>query len=95
MRMPGSASPHFFSYYSSSIKCTIAYDRSSMANGCDVTESDVTGIDATGIRRPKVGDSPVYFDLFEVCCTPRVLRRRIYRVRTSLHFLPYSSMRRT
>jgi hypothetical protein len=45
---------------------------SSMANGCDVTESDVTGIDATGIRRPKVGDSPVYFDLFEVCCTPRV-----------------------
>ena len=43
-----------------------------MANGCDVTESDVTGIDATGIRRPKVGDSPVYFDLFEVCCTPRV-----------------------
>jgi hypothetical protein len=25
--------------------------RSSMANGCDVTESDVTGSDATGIRR--------------------------------------------
>ena len=31
---------------------------SSMANGCDVTESDITGIDATGIRRLKVGDSP-------------------------------------
>jgi hypothetical protein len=30
---------------------------SSMANGCDVTISDVTGSDATGIRRPKVGDS--------------------------------------
>jgi hypothetical protein len=29
-----------------------------MANGCDVTKSDVTGIDATGIRRPKVGDYP-------------------------------------
>ena len=37
---------------------------SSMANGCDVTKSDVTGIDATGIRRPKVGDSPWRVILF-------------------------------
>jgi hypothetical protein len=36
-----------------------------MANGCDVTESDVTGSDATGIRRPKVGDSPWRVILFE------------------------------
>ena len=31
---------------------------SSMATGCDVTESDVTGSDVTRIIRPKVGDSP-------------------------------------
>jgi hypothetical protein len=58
---------------------------SSMANGCDVTKSDVTGIDATGIRRPKVGDFPYRSST----------RRRIYRVRTSLNILPHSSMRRT
>jgi hypothetical protein len=31
-----------------------------MANGCDVTESNVTGSDVTGsdVIRPKVGDSP-------------------------------------
>jgi hypothetical protein len=37
---------------------------SSMANGCDVTKSDVTESDATGIRRPKVGDSPWRVILF-------------------------------
>jgi hypothetical protein len=33
---------------------------SSMATGCDVSESDVTGSDVTGIDviRPKVGDCP-------------------------------------
>ena len=33
---------------------------SSMATGCDVTESDVTGSEVTGsdVIRPKVGDSP-------------------------------------
>ena len=33
---------------------------SSMATGCDVTESDVTGSDITGsdVIRPKLGDSP-------------------------------------
>ena len=33
---------------------------SSMATGCDVSESDVTGSDVTGINviRPKVGDYP-------------------------------------
>jgi hypothetical protein len=30
-------------------------NESSMASGCDVTESDVTGSD---VIRPKVGDSP-------------------------------------
>jgi hypothetical protein len=32
---------------------------SSMATGCDVSESDVTGSDVTGINviRPKVGDN--------------------------------------
>jgi hypothetical protein len=50
--------PALFSYHSSSTKCTIAYDVSSMATGCDVSESDVTGSDVTGINviRPKVGD---------------------------------------
>ena len=35
---------------------------SSIANGCEVTKSDVTGSEATGIRRPKVGDSPLACD---------------------------------
>ena len=47
--------PALFSYHSSSTKCTIAYDVSSMATGCDVSESDVTGIN---VIRPKVGDYP-------------------------------------
>jgi hypothetical protein len=37
---------------------------SSMATGCDVTESDVTGSDVKGIIRPKVGDSPWGLILF-------------------------------
>ncbi len=39
---------------------------SSMATGCDVTESDVMGSDVTGsdIIRPKVGDSLLSVILF-------------------------------
>ena len=49
---------------------------SSMATGCDVSESDVTGSDVTGIDviRPKVGDYPWGEILIVrgVCGTPMV-----------------------
>ena len=61
------SSPEVYSAYAR--KCILAFfltiiviqnvsllmTESSMANGCDVTESDVTGSD---VIRPKVGDSP-------------------------------------
>ena len=55
MRMPGSASPAFFFTIVVVQNVPLLMTESSMATGCDVTESDVTESD---VIRSKVGDSP-------------------------------------
>jgi hypothetical protein len=62
--MPGSAFPRFFLTMVVVQNVPLLMTRGSMANGCDVTKGDVTVIDATGIRRPKVSDSPWRVILF-------------------------------
>jgi hypothetical protein len=52
--MPGSASPPFFLIIVVVQNVPLLMTESSMATGCDLTESDVTGSD---IIRSKVGDS--------------------------------------
>ena len=53
--MPGSASPIFFLTIVVVQNVPLLMTESSMATGCDVTESDVTGSD---VIIPKVDDSP-------------------------------------
>ena len=55
LRMPGSASPPFFLTIVVVQNVPLLMTESSMATGCDVTESDVTGSD---VIIPKVDDSP-------------------------------------
>ena len=53
--MLGSVSPPFFFTIVVVQNVPLLMTESSMATGCDVTESDVTGSD---VIRSKVGDSP-------------------------------------
>jgi hypothetical protein len=55
MRMPGSAFPRYCLTIVVVQHVPLPMTGSSMAIGCDMTESDVTGSD---VIRPKVGDSP-------------------------------------
>ena len=58
--MLGSASSLFFLTVVVIQNVSLLMTESSMATGCDVTESDVTESNVTGsdVIRPKVGDSP-------------------------------------
>ena len=59
--MPGSASLRFFLTIVVVQNVPLLMSESSMATGCDMTESDVTGSEVTGsdVIRPNVGYSPL------------------------------------